>query len=89
MVKTKTSIYLDRELWEKFKTYALKKGVEVTKILEEVIREEMTEDFIGQALAEAGSLEICEIEFEPVKPEGGLVSELVRVMRDERGNSVS
>lgn len=68
----KTSIYLDKELWEKFKAYALKNGVEVTKMLEEVIREEMAEDLIGQALIESGSLEACEIEFEPVEPEGVL-----------------
>jgi len=89
MVKTKTSIYVDKELWEKFKAYALKNGVEVTKMLEEVIREEMAEDLIGQALAETGSLEACGIEFEPVEPEGGAISGLVRVMRDERGNSIS
>jgi predicted transcriptional regulator len=89
MVKTKTSIYLDKELWEKFKAYASKNGVEITKMLEEAIREEMAEDFIEQALTEAGGLETCEIEFEPVKPEGSLVGELVRVMRDERGNSIS
>jgi len=89
MVKSKTSIYVDKELWEKFKEYALKNGGEVTKMLEEVIREEMAEDFIGQALAETGGLEACEIEFEPVEPEGGTISGLVRVMRDERGNSIS
>jgi len=30
-----------------------------------------------------------EIDFEPVESAGGLVSELVRVMRDERNNSIS
>ncbi|NHV98564.1 MAG: hypothetical protein HA496_02815 [Thaumarchaeota archaeon] len=66
----KTSIYLDKELWEKFKAYALKNGVEVTKMLEEVIREEMAEDLIGQALIESGSLEACEIESSPLSLKG-------------------
>jgi len=67
----KTSIYLDKELWEKFKAYALKNGVEVTKMLEEVIREEMAEDLIGQALIESGSArEACEIESSPLSLKG-------------------
>jgi hypothetical protein len=36
-----------------------------------------------------GDLEACEIEFEPVEPEGGLVSKLIRVIRNGRGDSIS
>jgi len=32
VVKVKTSIYIDRDLWSSFKEYASKSGVEVGKI---------------------------------------------------------
>lgn len=89
MGKTKTSIYVDKDVWEKFKLMASKKGVEASKMLEEIMREEMAEDFLEQALKDLKDYEGREIDFEPVEPEGGPVSELIRVMRDERNSSVS
>jgi len=38
--RTKTSIYVDRELWERFRRYARSRGIEVSRLLEEIIREE-------------------------------------------------
>ena len=32
MVKVKTGIYVDKELWERFRKYAMSKGVEVSKL---------------------------------------------------------
>ncbi|MBO3798420.1 MAG: CopG family transcriptional regulator [Thermoproteota archaeon] len=87
--KTKTSIYIDKEVWEKFKLTASKKGMEASKMLEEIMRDEMAEDFLEQALRDLKDYEGREIDFEPVEPEGGPVSELIRVMRDERNSSVS
>ncbi|MGQ9782290.1 MAG: hypothetical protein ACUVQ8_08680 [Nitrososphaeria archaeon] len=89
MVKVKTSIYVDKELWEKFKLQASKKGIEIGRMLEEIIKDEMTDNFLNQMIADTGGSEDYEIEFEPVAPEKGLVSELVRVMRDERENNIS
>ncbi|MCE4599242.1 MAG: hypothetical protein F7C81_03490 [Desulfurococcales archaeon] len=89
MVKVKTSIYVDKELWEKFKMYALKRGMEVSRLLEDMMRDEMIEDALDNILLDLAGSEDYEIDFEPVKPREGLVSELVRVMRDERANSVS
>ncbi|MGC9091619.1 MAG: ribbon-helix-helix protein, CopG family, partial [Fervidicoccaceae archaeon] len=40
-LRVKTSIYVDKELWEKFKTYAMRRGREVSELLEEAIRDEM------------------------------------------------
>ncbi len=89
MVKVKTSIYVDREVWEKFKRYASRKGVEVSNLLEDVIRDEMVEEELDEVLLELAGSETYEIDFEPVKPKEGLVSELVRVMRDGRADDIS
>ncbi len=89
MVKVKTSIYVDKELWEKFKLQASKRGTEITRMLEDMIRDEMVDSFLNQMIADTGESEDYKIEFEPVEPEKGLVSELVRDMRDGRDNSVS
>ncbi|MEM2374576.1 MAG: CopG family transcriptional regulator [Thermoproteota archaeon] len=88
MVKIKTSIYVDNNVWEKFKSTASKSGQEASQMLEEVMRSEVVEDFLEQALEGVEEYEDLEIDFEPVRPEGGPVSELVRVMRDERSDSI-
>jgi hypothetical protein len=89
VVKVKTSIYVDKELWEKFKSHASKNGIEITQMLEEFIRDELVEDLLDQMTADMKSPRDYEIDFEPVESVDGLVSELVRVMRDERNNSIS
>ncbi len=88
MVKVKTSIYIDRELWEKFKRYAMEKGVEVSNLLEKIIREEMLEEVLEAELSDLAGTEDYEIDFEPIEPREGLVSELVRAMRNERADSL-
>ncbi len=88
MVKVKTSIYIDRELWEKFKRYAMEKGVEVSNLLEKIIREEMLEEVLEAELSDLAGAEDYEIDFEPIEPREGLVSELVRAMRNERADSL-
>ena len=56
MVKVKTGIYVDKELWERFRKYAMSKGVKVSKLLEDAIRDELLEDALVDALVElAGS----------------------------------
>ena len=81
MVKVKTSIYIDRDLWSSFKEYASKSGVEVGKMLEELIKDSLIEAELDKTLAK--------IDFNPVEPIGGPISDLVRVMRDERADRVS
>ncbi|MBO3842475.1 MAG: hypothetical protein FGF48_08690 [Candidatus Brockarchaeota archaeon] len=73
----------------KIQVNGVEKRVEASKMLEEIMREEMAEDFLEQALKDLKDYEGREIDFEPVEPEGGPVSELIRVMRDERNSSVS
>jgi len=87
--KAKTSIYVDRELWEKFKRYAKSKGVEVSKLLEELMREAMIEEELVNGLMDLISDERNELDFDPISPKGGSVSVLVRELRDERENSLS
>ena len=90
MAKTKTSIYIDKELWEKFKRLAAMRGVEVSRLLEEMISEQLLDEYLSQALLELAGSNDYEIDFKPVKPRSGYnVSELVRCMRDERADRIS
>ena len=88
MVKVKTSIYIDKDLWERFKKYALRKGVEVSNLLENIIEEEMTEEALDKVLLELAKVEDYEIDFEPIEPKKGSVSELIRAMRNGRSSSL-
>jgi len=89
VVKVKTSIYVDKELWERFKRYAVERGMEASSLLEDMVRDEMIGETLDTVLLNMAGSENYEIDFEPVKPKGGLVSELIRVMRDERADSIS
>ncbi len=53
------------------------------------MEEEIAEDEIDEALLKLAGSEVDEIDFEPVEPRRGLVSELVRVVRDEGSGSIS
>lgn len=86
MAKAKTSVYLDRDLWTGFKEYASKNGAEVSRKLEELIEDTLIERELDRAFPKAGDEH--EIDFDPIEPKGGPVSGLVRVMRDERANSL-
>jgi hypothetical protein len=89
MAKVKTSVYADKELWEKHKLSVARKGLEVSQALEEFMKEELFEDMLEEALKGIGEAEGYEIDFEPVKPKADFVSVFVRTMRDERANSLS
>jgi hypothetical protein len=89
LAKIKTSIYIDKDLWEKLKSVALKNGLEVSQMLEEIIKNEIIEDFLEQVLERTENFESYEIDFEPLEPEKGFVSEFIRVMRNERSNNIS
>ena len=89
MAKIKTSIYVDKELWERFKLRAARRGLEVSQALEELIREELFEEMFNVVLKGIGEAESYEIDFEPVKPRAGPVSVFVRALRDERVDSLS
>ncbi|MEM4312219.1 MAG: hypothetical protein QXX95_07510 [Nitrososphaerales archaeon] len=80
LVKVKTSVYVDKELWEKYKSSVARKGLEVSKALEELIEEEVPEEILERVVKNLE--EKYEIDFEPVKPIEGLVSTYVRTMRD-------
>ncbi len=86
MVKVKTSIYVDKDLWEKFKKHALRKGVEVSSLLEDLIEEEMVEETLDKVILELAGSEDYELDFEPAKPMKGTISELVRLMRNGRNS---
>ena len=67
---------MDRDLWSSFKEYASKSGVEVGKMLEELIRDSLIEAELDKALVK--------MDFNLVEP----ISTLVRIMRDERADRV-
>jgi hypothetical protein len=83
--RVKTTIVIDRELWNRFKARLLEEGVEeVSRAIEEVIREELSEDYIADAIRELlGTTPPMEVK--PIKP---LVEtsagRVVRELRNER-----
>ena len=82
MGRVKTSIYVDEELWKEFKELAIREGSEVSKLLEEAMR-----NYIVRELINVDDSDIP-IWFEPVKAKGKPASKLVREMRDEREKSL-
>jgi len=87
--KVKTSIYVDAELWERFKRYVGARGLDISGFLEETIEEALMEGELAKALYEIEGSEDYAIDFNPIEPKEGLVSELIGVMRNERTNSIS
>jgi hypothetical protein len=87
--KVKTSVYADKELWERFKLKAARRGIEVSQALEDLIRDELFEEMFDEVLKGISDVEGYEIDFEPIKPKADLVSVFVRSLRDERANSLS
>lgn len=88
MAKVKASVYVDREVWERFRAYAAKRGVDANRLLEELILDEVVDLVLDEVLLRAASGEEEVLDFEPVEPRGS-VSKLVRIARDERARSVS
>jgi len=57
--KVKTTIVIDKELWNRFKAKILEEGVEeASHVIEEIIREEVLKDYIVSALRELISEEL-------------------------------
>ena len=66
-----------------------RKGVEISGFLESVIEDAMLEESVASELGKlAGEDTADETDFEPVETEAGSVSDLVRVMRDERARNL-
>ncbi len=86
MSKFKTNIYIDRKLWEKFKEYARRRGIKVSHLIEGLIKEVLVDDLLDDLICEERD---AEPDFEPVIPRNDPVSDLVRKMRNERGDLLS
>lgn len=86
-MRRKTSVYIDESLWNEFKKKAVSMGKEVSKYLEEVIEEELLKN-LEKELNQQVEGENYELDFEPIEV-GEIMSDLVREMRDERGDSLS
>ncbi|MEM0040640.1 MULTISPECIES: hypothetical protein [Thermofilum] len=81
-VRRKISVYVDVELWERFKKYAEERDAGASRLLEELIREELG-DYVDEALGALAGSDSYELGFDPVEPKGP-VSLFVRETRDER-----
>jgi hypothetical protein len=80
----KTAIVIDRELWSRFKARLLEEGVEgVSRAIEEFTEEELSEDYVAEAIRRLlGDVE-SPLEVKPVKP---LVeTDAGRAVRELRG----
>jgi len=85
--KIKTSIVIDRDLWERFKTKVVgEKGLKgLSKAVEEAIEEELCEDLIIEALEGLLGSEKPPLIITPVKPEIQTdAGKVVRELRDSR-----
>jgi predicted DNA-binding protein len=88
-MRTKTSIYVDESVWQRFREYSAKTGKTAADILEEMMKERMLNEVLEEALGKMGVMENYQIEFSPVESVGvGTVSGLVRSMRDGGEGSI-
>jgi hypothetical protein len=82
-VRKKVSVYVEGELWERFKRHAAAMGTTASGLLEELMIMDELSDHLVEALSELASSEGGETDFEPVEP-GSPVSDLVGEMRRDR-----
>jgi hypothetical protein len=81
--KIKTSILIDRDIWETFKAKASsRKGLKgISKAVEEALEEELSEKAVTEALENMHPRRPSDIEVKPIKPRiatsaGKVISEL-------------
>jgi len=82
--KVKTTIVVDRDLWNKFKAKLLEEGVnDVSSVIEELIKEELMLS-IDNALSKLIENKLIQI-IEPVKPSTKTsAEEVIRELRESR-----
>ena len=78
------SISIDKELWLELKKISALLNTDMSKILEGSMRDLVIYEEIDELIR----MDEANIDFEPIKAKG-LVSDLVRVERDEREDSIS
>jgi hypothetical protein len=83
--KVKTTIVVDKDLWNKFKSRLLEEGIdEVSDIIEEMIREELVVEKVVEGLSELVNDELIQ-NVEPVKPLVETAAEkIVKELREPR-----
>jgi len=89
LAKSKTSIYVDDELWKRFKSASSKKGMDMSKVLEDLIIDELEAEDFGSMLTATAKSGVVELEFKPIRLRGAPVSDLIKAQRDERENHLS
>jgi len=83
MVKIKTSVMIDSDVWETFKIQASsKRGMKgISEAVEEALEEELSGETVAEALAKMFTRKTTDIQVNPVKPKiptsaGKVVSEM-------------
>lgn len=85
--KVKTSIVIDRRIWEEFKSrVARERGLRMlSKAVEEALEEEMVDFMVVEALKELMGFEEAPLAISPVKPKASTSSgKTVRELRGSR-----
>jgi hypothetical protein len=75
-------------LWERFKKHASRKSLEVSTLPEDLMKNEMSEETVDGVQLNLECSDNHDVDL-PVGPEIGLVSELVRAVRDERSYRIA
>lgn len=88
MGKVKSSIYIDEDLWRALKRRAVEMDLEISSLLEELIKDNLMIGIEEELVEMGGGLSDVEMDFEPIKPVEGSVSTLIRGLRNERENSL-
>ncbi len=82
-MRVKVSIYVDKELWQKLERYAKRINVDVGSLIEDLIKNEIVDEVLDEAVGDMlkGFCKDVGIDFQPVEPIQGTVSELLREKR--------
>ncbi|MCS7140713.1 MAG: hypothetical protein NZ888_00820 [Candidatus Nitrosocaldus sp.] len=87
MKRIKANITVDKELWEEFRRYSTALNMDTARLLEDAIKDVMVynelDDLIGRDVEKVDE----QVDFEPIRAMGS-VSELVRLGRDGRRDSI-
>ena len=84
MARIRTSIYVDKELWEKFKLYAARRGIKLSNLLEELIQDEVVEALLDNSYLD---MDDDMLDFEPVVAKDS-ISDLLRLARGYKVSSI-
>ena len=86
--KIKTSVMIDADVWEEFKSFASsKKGLKgISEAVEEALEEELAEKTVAGALTKMQSAKTRDLQVKPIKPK--IVTSAAKVISEMREQAV-